>query len=398
MAAFAGLRGTGDWGTDERPKNFREMILWRNPNGSAPLTALMSKMKTEKTDDPEFSWWEEEQNAVRVVIDGIQLLASGDWELVSGGLQLVPGDLLLISQGTQTEAYTNEIVEVVTVVDDTNIDVTRGAAGTTAVDTVDLDYATKIGNVYAEGTTSPDVTSNNPTKLLNYCQIFKTAYELTGTVQVTRARTGDPLKNDKKRKMFSHSTALEFAFLFGKAHETTGSNGKPKRYCGGLREFITTNTKVFTTSSDPMTEDKLLDNIFPVWDYDAGNAGNERIVFAGNGFLNNLNKMARASTSTRVNFEGTVKAYGMELQKWIFPQGTIYIRTHPLMNTHPVYTLSAFVIDPSALVYRPLRDTKPPDNIQANDADTRKGQWLTEAGVEVRHEKTMAYLGNCLIV
>lgn len=24
MAAIAGLRGTGDWGTDERPKDFRE--------------------------------------------------------------------------------------------------------------------------------------------------------------------------------------------------------------------------------------------------------------------------------------------------------------------------------------------------------------------------------------
>ena len=88
----------------------------------------------------------------------------------------------------------------------------------------------------------------------------------------------------------------------------------------------------------------------------------------------------------------------MELQKWIFPQGTVYVRTHPLMNTHPVYTLSAFVIDPSAIVYRPLRDTKPMDNIQANDADTRKGQWMTEAGIEVRHEKTMAYIGNSVIV
>ena len=54
--AFAGLRGTGDWGTDERPKNFREMILWRDPNGQTPLTALMSKMRSEATDDPEFSW------------------------------------------------------------------------------------------------------------------------------------------------------------------------------------------------------------------------------------------------------------------------------------------------------------------------------------------------------
>lgn len=388
--AFAGLRGTGDWGVDERPKNFREMILWRNPNGSAPLTALMSKMKTEKTDDPEFAWWEEEQNAINVVIDGISLAADTAIELVSGGLLLVPGDLLLISK-TEVAGYDNEIMEVTAVTDDTNIVCTRGAAGSTAADTVDLDYATKIGNVYSEGSNSPDVSNVNPVKLLNFTQIFKTAYELTGTVQVTRARTGDPLKNDKKRKMFQHSAALEFAWLFGKAFEATGSNGKPKRYTGGLREFIQTNAKVYTIAA---TEDSFLDDIYKVFDYDAGNAGNERLIFAGNGFLNSLNKIARDSASSRINFDGTVKTYGMELQKWVLPQGTVMVRTHPLMNTHPIYTDSAFVIDPSAIVYRPLRDTKPQDNIQAPDADTRKGQWMTEAGIEVRHEKTMAYLGN----
>lgn len=56
MAAVAGLRGTGDWGADERPKNFREMILWRNANGDTPILALMAKVGKESTDDPEFSW------------------------------------------------------------------------------------------------------------------------------------------------------------------------------------------------------------------------------------------------------------------------------------------------------------------------------------------------------
>jgi hypothetical protein len=56
MAAVAGLRGTGDWGTDERPKNFREYILFRQPNGDTPLTALMAKTGKESVDDPEFSW------------------------------------------------------------------------------------------------------------------------------------------------------------------------------------------------------------------------------------------------------------------------------------------------------------------------------------------------------
>lgn len=390
MVAFAGLRGTGDWGTDERPKNFREMILWRNPNGSAPLTALMARMKTEKTDDPEFAWWEEELNAIRVTVDGAQTSGDTALEVVAGGLSLVVGDILLVSK-TEVAGYDNELVEVTAVTDDTNIVIARGAAGSTAAAMSDLDLLTKIGNVYGEGTNSPDVTADNPVKQLNYAQIFKTAYELTGTAQVTRARTGDPLKNDKKRRMFSHSVSLELAFLFGKAFETTGGNGKPKRYCGGLREFITTNAKVYTGA---VTEDVFLDDVYRMFDYDAGNAGNERIVFAGNVFLNELNKIARLSVSTRVNFDGTVKAYGMELQKWILPQGTLFVRTHPLLNTHSIYEASAFFIDPSAIVYRPLRDTKPMDNIQAPDADTRKGQWMTEAGIEVRHEKTMAYLGN----
>ena len=45
MAAVAGLRGTGDFGTDERPKDFREMILFLNPNGDTPIFGLTSKAK-----------------------------------------------------------------------------------------------------------------------------------------------------------------------------------------------------------------------------------------------------------------------------------------------------------------------------------------------------------------
>lgn len=50
---FLGMRGTGDWVVDQRPKNWREQILYLYPNGMAPLTALLSKMKSEKVDDPE---------------------------------------------------------------------------------------------------------------------------------------------------------------------------------------------------------------------------------------------------------------------------------------------------------------------------------------------------------
>ncbi len=393
MPGIAGLRGTGDWGTDERPKNFREMILWRNPNGSAPLTALLGRMRSESVDDVEFSWWEEQLNPVRLTMDATGASATSTaFGLTAGGLDLVPGDVLLVEK-VETAVYDNELVEVSSVTDDTNIVVKRAAAGTSGAVTGVSALLTKIGNTYEEGGTSPNTTTRNPTKLVNYAQIFKTAYQITNTAKKTKTRTGDPLKNDKKRKMFDHSVAQEFAWMFGVPYEDA-TGAEIKWFTGGLRNFITTNVKIYTTSP---TEDTFLDDTYKVFDYDAGSAGNERIVFAGNGFLNNLNKLARNSSSTRVNFDGVIKTFGMQLQRWILPQGTLFVRTHPLMNVHARFTNSAFILDPSAIIFRHMSDTHLEDNIQANDADFQKGQWYTHAGLEIRHEKTMAYLGNFVI-
>ena len=57
MSAILGMKGTGDWATDQRPKSWRQQIIYLYPNGSAPLTAMMSKMKSLKVTDPEFNWW-----------------------------------------------------------------------------------------------------------------------------------------------------------------------------------------------------------------------------------------------------------------------------------------------------------------------------------------------------
>lgn len=387
---FQGLRGTGDWGTDERPKNFREMILWRNPNGSAPLTALLSKTASRKVDDAEFAWWEEELAPIRLVLASQAATTSITSLVVSSGANaLVPGDILLAEAATDTSTY--ELVAVVAVTSDTNFTISRSFANTTAASMATSAGLTRVGNAFAEGTTSPSVSANNPTKLKNYCQIFKTAYDITNTAKLTYARTGDPLKNDKKRKMFQHSVSMEHAMLFGVAYETTGSNGKPLRSMGGLRQAIATNVTVYSTTP---TESTFLAAIQPMFDYDGG-GGNQRLALCGNGMLTGLNKIAKSGMSIRV--DEVVKLYGMNLQRWILPQGEIYIRSHPLMNVHPRYTYSAFMIDPSSLVYTYLRDTHLEDNIQAPDSDDQKGQWLTECGLEWHHERTMAYLGNFVV-
>jgi hypothetical protein len=389
--AVIGMRGTGDWGTDERPKNFREMILWRNPNGSAPLTALMSKMGSESVDDPEFAWWEEELNPIRLQANGTVSTTTWTTITVDGGdaEDLVIGDILMIEKATVT-TYSHELIQVTAINSATEILVDRAAAGTTAGATIpDDSFLLKVGNAFEEGTTSPDSSNRNPTKSLNYTQIFKTTYRLTKTAEATRTRTGDPLKNDKKRKMFDHSVALEHAMLLGTPYEDT-SGTKPRRYTGGLLHFLgtaydaTSAPTIATVSSATTTgEDDYLDATYQMFDYNSDKSGDERLVLCGNGFLNWLNKVAKDHSSTRINYDGIVDVWGMKLQRWVIPQGTLSRLTN-----------GAFHIDPSGIRYRPLRgrDTKFKDNIQANDADERKGQWLTECGAEFHHMRSMRYL------
>ena len=399
--AIAGLRGTGDWGTDERPKNFRETILFRNPNGSSPLTALMSKMKTESVDDPEFSWWEEEMNALRLTMANGTAYSTTDNTIVvtsnvSSALDCVAGDVFMVEK-TLTSAYDHELIIVSSVTDSTTVVFKRAQAGTAAAPIGVAAALTKVGNMFAEGSGAPSSSTRNPTKLYNYVQIFKTTYDITNSAKLTKTRTGDPVKNDKKRKMFDHAVAMEMAALFGKRFEGTGENGKPIRMSGGLlymmSQYASSMITVFSTTP---TETTFTDAVYKVFDYDTG-AGDERIVLAGNGALNSLNRLANSQSRVRVNYDGLVDVYGMKLQKWVLPQGVLYVKSHPLFNTHSRFTNDMVILDPTALKYRPMRDTVFKDNIQLPDADETKGQWLTEAGWEIEHLKTSAWISNFVV-
>lgn len=88
--------------------------------------------------------------------------------------------------------------------------------------------------------------------------------------------------------------------------------------------------------------------------------------------------------------------YGMDVVKHVSPFGTIYYKTHPLYSQHPALRYNALFLDVHNLRYRYLigSDTELYDNRQANDADNRKDEWLTEAGLEVRYPEAHMYLKN----
>lgn len=406
MSGIAGLRGTGDWGTDERPKSFREGILRFNPNGTAPIFALSSKAKKRSVTDPEFSWWCEGNVIIRLQVVGSH--AAGDTLInvdsadptsstlganLGTATNLKPGDILLVEPVTDVVAFTTELLEVDDVLSDTQFTARRGAGGTTAATIANDVFLTVIGSSYAEGTGVPRAVSRNPIKFSNFIQIFKDTYELTGTADKTKTRTDNNYSEDKKRKMFKHSSDIEWSLLFGRPSETTGDNGKPKRFMGGLRNFIpAANTTVFGAA---VTPSNFLDAIAPVFDFDTG-AGDTRMMFAGNQALIELSKVFVNEVVFNVN--NVVKVYGMDFQEFIIPNGRVLIKSHPLLSRHGLYKKSAFLVDFDAISYvgmtgRP--DGRAKDDVQAEDEDVRRGFWQTDCSLEVDYGAlTMAYLGN----
>lgn len=409
MSGVAGLRGTGDWSTDERPKSFREKILFFAPNGNAPIFGLTSKAGKYSVSDPEFAWWAESQTLVRLVVSGalvaadtlitvssVDPTASTLSALYGAATNLKPGDILLSEPAADAAVYAPEMLEVDSVISDTQFVARRGAASTTPASILNGAGLTLIGSAFAEGTGAPRAVSRNPVKFSNFVQIFKDSYELTGTAAQTDTRTGDPWSNDKKRKMFDHSRAIEMSFLFNTVKaETVGDNGKPKRFMGGLRSFIpSTNQTVFGA---PTTAASFSDAIAPAWNFDMG-GGDTRIGFCGNVARTELGKVIQAATGIKIELGNIVKVFGIDFQEFILPMGRLLLKSHPLLSQHPLYRKGLYVLDFSAIKYTTQKgrpDAKVQDDVQTKDEDVRRGFIQSDCSLMVDGGGlSLAYVGN----
>lgn len=425
---FLGMRGTGDWVTDQRPKNYRESMLFLYPNGQLPLTAMMSKMKNEKVDDPEYNWWTKNLPTQRATITGVYTDAALNVAYTSGG---VAGTVLYLKMSAADSGHFRAGHQVLlrdasdfTV--DVNAKVTAVAtAGTSSYiqvklleaddnssyshDLSDCDTALIIGNINSEGAIMPSAITYDPVKMYNYTQIFRTPLSITRTARRTRLRTGDAYKEMKREALELHGIEMEKAFLFGIKTEGTGDNGKPERTTEGLITNIRINNSgnVSDFSLDASYDgkawlddgggedwlDAMLMNVFLY--------GREsKMAFCGNGALLGINKLAKAGAHIQIT--PTTIGYGIKVSEWITPYGTIYLKTHPLFNYETTLRYSMMIFEPENLAYRFIDDTQfygeggktAAEGTGAGRKDGTDEEFLTEAGLEYHHPYTAAFLNG----
>lgn len=380
MAGIQGLRGTGQFTTDFRPKNYRELFTLLEPNGNAPLNALLSMTSSEATDDPAFKNFRDELPARALVADGAATNSATTIAITNNnaGTFAVAGTLIVNSA-------TNEVMRCTADSTATALTVERGIGGGAAAiaDGANLFIA---GTAYEEGATSPTGISFDATVAENFTQIFRTAFTVTETLRATNLRTGDKEDEMATKALKLHMQDIERAMFFGKKSEANGSTAQPTRFTGGLINTIT-NVNDRSTASGVMTEDQfdrsLIEDVFAF-------GSNQKIMFCGAKVAGHLQKFGKDRWQPTV-VEGT---YGVNLTRYATFAGDLMVHLHPQFRQVPGMENAAVIIDFPHLKYRFMegRDTQLLRDRQSNDMDAVKHEYLTECGLELLQDKTHAYI------
>jgi hypothetical protein len=387
MAAIQGLRGTGQFDSDFRPKNYRELYTLLEPNGSAPLNALLSMTSSEATDDPEYRLFKDELPDRKLTVNGAVASTSTTSITVDAG-----NDNLFAVKGTMlVNAATGEVMRCTADASATGLTVERNIGGTSHQIADDANLFIS-GSAFEEGATSPTAISFDASVDFNYTQIFRTSYGLSNTLSATNLRTGDKEDELATKALKLHMQDIERAMFFGKRHEANGSSSQPTRFTGGLVNNIT-NVIDRASASSTMTEDQfdrfLIESIFAF-------GSNQKIAFVGAKTAGHLQKIGKNRWQPTVIDD----TYGISISKYHTFAGDLMVHLHPQFRQIPGMDDAMIIIDFPHLKYRYLdgRDTQLLRDRQAPDADQVKHEYLTECGLEMTQSKTHTYIKNWTVL
>ena len=380
MTAISGLRGTGQFATDFRPTNYRELFTLLEPNGTAPLQALLSMAGSEATDDPKYNHFRDELPDRKLTADGAVASATTNTvtvDAVDDEAFVVPGVILI-------NVDTGEVMRATSAPNASHqISVERNIGGTThqIADGANIVIGGFADN---EGGNSPTAVSFDPTTDFNYTQIFKTAVQVSGTLQNTYLRTGDKEQEQLTKALKLHMADIERAMFFGVRHEANGSTAQPTRYTGGLTNQITSVTDGAScgATANIITEkefDRLL--IEDIFAYGA----NEKVAFCGARVISNLMEIGKNRWQpTQID-----NAYGVSLSRYTTYAGDLLVYMHPMFRQIPNMDKEMIILDMNELKYRYMqgRDTQLIRDIHTPDFDGVKHMYMSECGLEMTQAK-----------
>jgi len=344
--------------------------------GKDPASKQGKALKKMETTDSEFKWYEDEFGSREATTatgqTGKNIASTPTVSVASGqGVRFAVGDIIQFVAGKYTFEVTSIATDALTLSNELG-----GGTGTLDLSSLSVWI---IGNANAEGGVLREIKGTTPVEKVGYTQIFRTPFGVTETSANTDTLIKEnDLDYQRRKKGIEHMVDIERAFWFGKKSKRTGTNGKPIRTTAGVIDTITTYA---TANVDTEAE-------WETWLQDVFRYGNkEKYAFCSPQIVTMINGFAKA----KVELVQSEKTYGITILKYVSAHGTLNLIKHNLFTGTP-YGNYAVALDMEAATYRYLknRDSKLLTNRQANDADEKIEEYLTETGLQLEQEKRHA--------
>lgn len=348
----------------------------------AQLALLTSKISKKSVSNPKFEWSTDEHIPT---LDAINM--SGGTSSAATVLTVDNGGYYGVNSLVEVQR-TEEVLRVTAVSASGNtITVERGWGASTAATLLDNDSLTILGGMAQEGATSEEGRTTKKVFDYNLTEIKRSPFEFTNTELATDLYGEADLSYQARKKAAEHSVEIENAILFGSRGSTYtvgGADGAMIRSTGGINEFISTHDSDFGGIFNMVTFFGFCEDVFRY--------GSEKKLF-----------LAARSLVTNISLEAIKylemvpkdDTFGIDIVRLLTPHGVLMVTKHNLLEGTQ-HGKMGFVLDMDNLGYRFLkgRDTKLKTNIQDNDKDARKDEYITEFGLFRAHENTHGRITN----
>jgi len=341
-------------------------------------------------DDDLDSWWTKATNSAN---SGVVAAATAEFD-VEDPDSFKPKDIIKV-------ARTGEIMIVNAIAGDT-LSVTRGYSrdssgtltmGTAAADfyttahsTNDADNLMRMGNAMEENSNSPQPRATQPKKYFNYVQTFRTPFSGSNDNEAeAKVTTESERKRLQRRKAVEHRLDLERACLFGEKREIVADK---RRLMGGLFQFLTDqyeSCNIAHSTNGEANWESFLEDGFRY-------GSKEKVFITSHRMGSYLNQFAKKHINTFTAEE----TYGLRIREYISFHGTVYIVSSRMFEKD--YVDKGVLLDLHNIELNPFagQDSTLHTNIQENDLDGWKDEYMTKMTMKVRLEKAHRVLENGL--
>lgn len=374
----------------ERDTGLNSTILRRQRGGSVPFFALSSGMKSENATAAVVTWHEEGLKTSRFVVVAVP-------DPVGNVLIVEDASAILENTVFMIEATGEYVMTLAVAGNMLTVQRNIGGSGLFPIVVGGPEVGMqRIGTSFEEGSERPGAVASNPFPRTNQCQIFRNAWDITGTAMATQYRFGSRLSRNKSEAAMCHAEDIERSLLWGRSHIGVVNN-KPQRLMDGVIAQLRTN--FFASPAGGLTRRSLTDYVERLFSVNIQGASNERITFCGNVAARALEEIIRRYSVYHVELPDN--EWGLRVMRYVTPFGNLTLLIHPMFNESPVWSQQLISLHPAAMTMVWLRRTFEQDGDEQGKAsnlrDATSGVFTSELTVKYGVEQTGAVMEDVTV-